>query len=68
MKKVFGVLLIGLLSACASQTPQPSAEVEEKSVGAQPQGEASRTTTEGRPDAQSAYGSEEYSFQTQHLF
>jgi peptidoglycan-associated lipoprotein len=49
MKKVFGVLLIGLLSACASQTPQPSAEVEEKSVGAQPQGEASRTTTEGGP-------------------
>ena len=44
MKKVFGVLLIGLLSACASQTPQPSAEVEEKSVGAQPQGEAPRTT------------------------
>jgi peptidoglycan-associated lipoprotein len=36
MKKVLGVLLIGLLSACASQTPQPSAEVEEKSVGAQP--------------------------------
>jgi peptidoglycan-associated lipoprotein len=49
MKKVFGVLLIGLLSACASQTPQPSAEVEEKSVGTQPQGEASRTTTEGGP-------------------
>ena len=37
MKKVFGLLLIGLLSACASQTPQPSAEVEEKSVGTQPQ-------------------------------
>lgn len=34
MKKIFGVLLIGLLSACASQTPQPSAEVEDKSMGA----------------------------------
>ena len=50
MKKVFGVLLIGLLSACASQTPQPSAEVEEKSVGAQPAARStSRTTTEGGP-------------------
>ena len=38
MKKIFGVILIGLLSACASQTPQPSAEVEEKSMGTQPAG------------------------------
>ncbi|SEK97933.1 peptidoglycan-associated lipoprotein Pal [Nitrosovibrio tenuis] len=45
MKKIFGVILIGLLSACAS-TPQPSAEVEEKSMGTQPQGETSRATTE----------------------
>lgn len=36
MKKIFGALLICLLSACASQTPQPDAEVEDKSVGAKP--------------------------------
>lgn len=48
MKKVFGVLLIGLLSACASQTPQPSAEVEEKSVGAQPR-EGAAAPTEAAP-------------------
>lgn len=34
MKKIFGVLLISLLSACASQTTQPTAEVEDKSMGA----------------------------------
>lgn len=49
MKKVIGVLLIGLLSACASQTPQPSAEVEEKSVGAQPREGTSATPAEGGP-------------------
>jgi peptidoglycan-associated lipoprotein len=49
MKKVLGVLLIGLLSACASQTPQPSAEVEEKSVGAQPTQPSTSATTEGGP-------------------
>ncbi len=48
MKKILGVILIGLLSACAS-TPQPSPEVEEKSMGTQPQGETSRTTTEAAP-------------------
>jgi peptidoglycan-associated lipoprotein len=36
MKKIFGVLLISLLSACASQTTQPTAEVEDKSMGARP--------------------------------
>ena len=49
MKKVFGVLLISLLSACASQTTQPSAEVEDKSVGAQPSGEALSDTTGAAP-------------------
>src|SRR5512139_1201812 len=48
MKKVFGVLLIGLLSACASQTPQPSAEVEEKSMGTQPR-EGAGGAAEGGP-------------------
>ncbi|MBN9124228.1 MAG: peptidoglycan-associated lipoprotein [Nitrosospira sp. 56-18] len=36
MKKFLGVLLISLLSACASQTTKPSAEVEDKSVGTAP--------------------------------
>jgi peptidoglycan-associated lipoprotein len=36
MKKLLGVLLISLLSACASQTSKPSAEVEDKSMGATP--------------------------------
>lgn len=36
MKKIFGVLLIGLLSACASQSTQPTAEVEDRSAGARP--------------------------------
>ncbi|HVW66068.1 MAG TPA: peptidoglycan-associated lipoprotein Pal [Nitrosospira sp.] len=36
MKKLLGVLLISLLSACASQTTKPSAEVEDKSVGTAP--------------------------------
>jgi peptidoglycan-associated lipoprotein len=49
MKKVIGVLLIGLLSACASQTPQPSAEVEEKSMGTQPREGTSATPGEGGP-------------------
>ena len=34
MKKIFGVLLISLLAACAS-TKQPPAEVEDKSAGTQ---------------------------------
>ncbi|MBA4143325.1 MAG: peptidoglycan-associated lipoprotein Pal [Nitrosospira sp.] len=33
MKRVLCVLLIGLLSACASKTPKPGADVEDKSVG-----------------------------------
>lgn len=33
MKKLLGVLLISLLSACASQSTQPSADVEDKSRG-----------------------------------
>ena len=36
MKKLLGVLLISLLSACASQTSKPSAEVEDKSIGTGP--------------------------------
>ena len=36
MKKLLGVLLISLLSACASQTSKPSAEVEDKSIGTAP--------------------------------
>ncbi len=33
MKKVLGVLIICMLSACASQTTQPSADVEERTIG-----------------------------------
>lgn len=49
MKKFLGVLLISLLSACASQTTKPSAEVEDKSVGTAPaesgSGSAGTTTS-----------------------
>lgn len=48
MKKIFGVLLISLLSACASQTTQPTAEVEDKSVGAR-SAESDATAREGTP-------------------
>jgi peptidoglycan-associated lipoprotein len=48
MKKIFGVLLISLLSACASQTTQPTAEVEDKSMGARP-AESGATGREGVP-------------------
>tara|TARA_R110002073_G_scaffold324105_1_gene501873 strand:- start:1095 stop:1616 length:522 start_codon:yes stop_codon:yes gene_type:complete len=34
MKKVLGILIISLLSACASQTTQPTAEVEDRSINA----------------------------------
>ncbi|GJL74996.1 peptidoglycan-associated lipoprotein Pal [Nitrosomonas sp.] len=34
MKTIAGVLIIGLLSACASQTTQPTADVEDRSVDA----------------------------------
>lgn len=34
MKKIAGILIIGLLSACASQTTQPTADVEERAIGA----------------------------------
>ena len=49
MKKVVGVLLISLLTACASQTTKPGADVEDKSVGTKPATEAPRTTTEAAP-------------------
>ncbi|MDN5752868.1 MAG: peptidoglycan-associated lipoprotein Pal [Nitrosospira sp.] len=49
MKKICGVLLIGLLSACASQTPQPSAEVEDKSIGAKPAESAAPAAREAAP-------------------
>ncbi|SCY67060.1 peptidoglycan-associated lipoprotein [Nitrosospira sp. Nl5] len=48
MKKIFGVLLISLLSACASQTTQPTAEVEDKSMGARP-AENGATAREAAP-------------------
>ena len=44
MKKVLGVLLIGLLSACASQSTQPTADVEDKSIGSSRSTESSTTT------------------------
>ncbi|MDE2365559.1 MAG: peptidoglycan-associated lipoprotein Pal [Betaproteobacteria bacterium] len=47
MKKVIGVLLISLLSACASQTTQPTPEVEEKSMGTQAPQEGPRTSEVG---------------------
>ena len=40
MKKVLGILLISLLTACASQTKQPGADVEDRSMG------GATTTTE----------------------
>lgn len=49
MKKVVAVLLISLLTACASQTKKSDAEVEDKSVGAKPATEAPRSTTEAAP-------------------
>ena len=33
MKRILGVLVICMLSACASQTTQPSADVEERTIG-----------------------------------
>ena len=34
MKKILCVLFVSVLSACASKTPQPSADVEDRSAGA----------------------------------
>lgn len=48
MKKLLGVLLISLLSACASQTSKPSAEVEDKSMGTTP---AESSTSSGAKTA-----------------
>ena len=50
MKKVLGVLLIGLLSACASQSTQPTAEVEDKSMGSSSRSTESYQTTGAVPD------------------
>lgn len=44
MKKIFAVLLISLLSACASKSTQPTAEVEDKSIGSSRSTESSTTT------------------------
>ncbi|KIO48788.1 peptidoglycan-binding protein [Nitrosospira sp. NpAV] len=49
MKKIFGVLLISLLAACASQTTQPTPEVEDKSIGTQPGMGSGATTGEAAP-------------------
>jgi peptidoglycan-associated lipoprotein len=49
MKKVVGVLLICLLTACASKTTKHGADVEDKSVGTKPATEAPRATTEAAP-------------------
>jgi peptidoglycan-associated lipoprotein len=49
MKKVVSVLLISLLTACASQTTKPGADVEDKSVGTKPAVEAPQTATEASP-------------------
>jgi peptidoglycan-associated lipoprotein len=49
MKKVFGVLLICLLSACASKGTQPSAEVEDKSRGVTAPSEESTRGMEATP-------------------
>lgn len=51
MKNIFGVLLISLLVACASQsTTKPSAEVEDKSTGTQPAVESGGPTTGAVPN------------------
>ena len=51
MKNIFGVLLISLLVACASQGPKPSAEVEDKSIGTtQPAVESGGPTTGAVPN------------------
>ncbi len=47
MKKFLGILLISLLTACASQTKQPGADVEDKSVGG---GAATSPYETGRTD------------------
>ncbi len=47
MKKILGVLLISLLSACASQNKQPSAEVDDKSMGGSSRTTESSPTTSG---------------------
>lgn|SRR5687768_8801968 len=46
MKKVLGVLLISLLTACASQTKQPEADVEDRSRAATEQRERESVRTD----------------------
>jgi peptidoglycan-associated lipoprotein len=48
MKKILCVLFISVLSACASKTPQPSADVEDRSAGARTGMETPRSG-EGEP-------------------
>ena len=50
MKKVLCVLLISLLSACASQSTQPTAEVEDKSMGSSSRSTESSPTTGAVPN------------------
>src|SRR5690606_2884733 len=51
MKKVLGILLISLLTACASQTKQPGADVEDRSMG------GATTTTEPGEESRMGDGS-----------
>lgn len=49
MKKIIGILFVSLLSACASQTTQPTAEVEDRSIEAGSGGADAGTMDSGRP-------------------
>jgi peptidoglycan-associated lipoprotein len=49
MKKLLGVLLISVLSACATQPKQPAAEVEDKSVGTRSAESDDAMAREGAP-------------------
>lgn len=49
MKKVLGVLLISLLTACASQTKQPGADVEDRSRAATQPRESVQTEEAAAP-------------------
>ena len=49
MKKIFSVFMICLLSACASQKTQPTAEVVERSIGADENAAATSGLASGGP-------------------
>ncbi|HRQ05481.1 MAG TPA: peptidoglycan-associated lipoprotein Pal [Nitrosomonas halophila] len=42
MKKILGVMVVCLLSACASQTTQPTSDIEDRSLGVRGGGEGVR--------------------------